>query len=172
MCHYFFCKAPRPIFLECGAIKMYIIIIITWQLQLLCFPSLRPSLPEDLLLNESLCSISNVLSFLRLIIIITIQGLIRVVSPQLWGFKAWEMSLLPNTETTHNSYAACGRKDNTKTAQKHKASLFHWLLYMGNQYKDCMQDDHDLRICFTHVKWFLYRMYRRVRMKMNDFGKL
>jgi hypothetical protein len=31
------------------------------------------------------------------------------------------MSLLLNTETTHNSYAACGRKDNTKTAQKHKA---------------------------------------------------
>jgi hypothetical protein len=24
------------------------------------------------------------------------------------------MPLLPNTETTHNSYAACGRKDNTR----------------------------------------------------------
>jgi hypothetical protein len=35
--------------------------------------------------------------------------------------KRDEMSLLPNTETTHNSYAACGRKDNTKTVQKHKA---------------------------------------------------
>jgi hypothetical protein len=28
---------------------------------------------------------------------------------------------LPYTETTHNSYAACGRKHNTNTAQKHKA---------------------------------------------------
>jgi hypothetical protein len=35
--------------------------------------------------------------------------------------KRGEMSLLPNTETTHNSYAAFRRKDNTNTAQKHKA---------------------------------------------------
>jgi hypothetical protein len=33
------------------------------------------------------------------------------------------MSLLLNTETTHNSYAAFGRKDNTNTAQKHKEQL-------------------------------------------------
>jgi hypothetical protein len=35
--------------------------------------------------------------------------------------KRGEMSLLPNTETTYNSYAAFGRKDNTNTAQKHEA---------------------------------------------------
>jgi hypothetical protein len=34
--------------------------------------------------------------------------------------KRDEMSLLPNTKTTRNNYAACGRKDNTNTAQKHK----------------------------------------------------
>jgi hypothetical protein len=36
--------------------------------------------------------------------------------------KCSEMSLLPNTETIHNSYAACGCRDNTNTAQKHKAN--------------------------------------------------
>jgi hypothetical protein len=34
--------------------------------------------------------------------------------------KRGEMPLLRNTETTHNSTAACRCKDNTKTAQKHK----------------------------------------------------
>jgi hypothetical protein len=33
--------------------------------------------------------------------------------------KRGEISLLPNTQTTHNRTAACGRKDKTKTAQKH-----------------------------------------------------
>jgi hypothetical protein len=31
------------------------------------------------------------------------------------------MQFLPNTETTHNCFAACGCKDNTRTAQKLKA---------------------------------------------------
>jgi hypothetical protein len=50
--------------------------------------------------------------------------------------KRGKMSLLPNTEreTTHN-YAACGRKDNTKTAQKHKALMTSHYMYLGQKRK-------------------------------------
>jgi hypothetical protein len=57
---------------------------------------------------------------LYVIMIITIQGLIRVYLLSYEDSKHGEMSLLLNTETTHYSYAACRHKDNTKTAQKHK----------------------------------------------------
>jgi hypothetical protein len=56
-----------------------------------------------------------------IIITIIIQGLIRAYLLSYEDSKRGEMSLLSNTETTHNNYAAGGRKDNTKTAQKHKA---------------------------------------------------
>jgi hypothetical protein len=78
---------------------------------------------------------------MMMMMMMIIQGLIRAVSPQLRRFKDLvsyedskrsEMSLLPNTETTHNSYAACGRKDNTNTAQKHKALTSH---YFGQKRK-------------------------------------
>jgi hypothetical protein len=38
----------------------------------------------------------------------------RCISSIYEDSKRSEMSFLPNTETTNNSYAACGRKDNTR----------------------------------------------------------
>jgi hypothetical protein len=47
------------------------------------------------------------------------------------------MSLLPNTETTHNSYAAFGRRTSfTHTVQKHKAQ-WHLTTLVKNMYSTC-----------------------------------
>jgi hypothetical protein len=53
-----------------------------------------------------------------IIIIIIISDLIGAVSPVMRIQSEVKCHCCLNTETTHNSYAACGRKDNIKTAQK------------------------------------------------------
>jgi hypothetical protein len=46
----------------------------------------------------------------------------RCISSRYEDSKRGEISLLPNTETTHNSYAAFGRRTSfAHTVQKHKA---------------------------------------------------
>jgi hypothetical protein len=49
-------------------------------------------------------------------------------------YSAFSLFLPNATETTHNSIAACRRKDNTNTAQKREATMTsHYLASKGNR---------------------------------------